>query len=65
MAGYTKEFLVEAFAHRFLQFSKEVYESQLALAESHYDKVGKDTFRVHASLDAEAIREFRKYMSEI
>lgn len=63
-AGYTKEFLVEAFSYRFLQVSKELYESQLALAEKHYDKVGKDTFRVAASLDADAIKEFKKYMNE-
>ena len=63
--AYTKEFLVEAFAYRYLQVSKEVYETQLALATSHYAKVGKDTFRVYASLDAEALREFKKYMNEI
>jgi hypothetical protein len=65
MAGYTKEFLVEAFAHRFLQVGRGVYNSQLALANSHYDKVGKDIFRIHASLDADALRNFRKYMNEI
>ena len=62
--AYTKEFLVEAFAYRYLQVSREVYEAQLALATSYYDKVGKETFRVYASLDAEALREFNKYMAE-
>lgn len=63
--AYTKDFLVEAFAYRFLVVSKELYESQLSLAEAFYDKVGKETFRVYASLDAEALREFKKYMNEI
>ena len=62
---YTKDFLVEAFAYRFLRLSREVYEAQLAIAERHYDKVGRDKFRIAASLDAEAIREFKKYMNEI
>ena len=63
--AYTKDFLVEAFAYRFLAVSREVYNSQIVLAEAFYDKVGKETFRVYASLDAEALREFKKYMAEI
>ena len=63
--AYTKDFLVEAFAYRFLEVSKELYESQLELAEAFYDKVGKDTFRVYASLDADALKVFKKYMAEI
>lgn len=57
MAGYTKEFLVSAFLSRY----KSVPASyDLAkMANDFYDKVGKDKFRVYASLDAEAIRIYK------
>lgn len=63
MAGYTKEFLIEAFCARY----KETLETRTdatrfnyeLMVADFYDKVGKDKFRVWASLDAEAIREFK------
>ena len=61
MAGYSKEFLIDAFMSRYFEaLSKEKEESLRILAERHYDKVGKDKFRESASLDAEAIRLYRK-----
>lgn len=57
MAGYTKEFLIDAFLHRYKD-SKPSYDLR-ALAEQCYDSVGKDKFRAYASLDAEAIRQYK------
>lgn len=59
--GYTKEFLLDAFAHRY----KRAYSSEedrihhRNLAEVLYNTVGKDKFRVYASLDADAIKKFK------
>ena len=60
--AYTKEFLISAFLSRFInskQFSVEKIEKLEKLASDCYDKYGKDKFRIYASLDAEAIREFK------
>lgn len=57
--AYTKEFLVDAYATRFLPLGDDTYADMYVLAEDHYDKVGKDKFRVAASLDAEALREYK------
>jgi hypothetical protein len=59
MAGYTREFLVDAFAHRYESLGEMVVIKQTLLAEKLFDEVGKDKFRVYASLDAEAIRKFK------
>jgi hypothetical protein len=58
MAGYSKEFLVDAYVSRYQGVSSNV--SQLReLAVQHYDRVGKDQFRVSASLDADEIKKFK------
>jgi len=58
--AYTKEFLVDAYLSR---YTKAVDAAKLAhlrtLAETHFDSVGKDKFRVSASLDADALKKFR------
>lgn len=59
-AGYTKEFIVDAFLHRFREFGHDV-EKLEKMANSFYDEVGKDKFRVYASLDAAAIKEYKTY----
>jgi hypothetical protein len=33
-------------------------------ANNHYDKVGKDVFRAHASLDADALRVFKEELKK-
>ena len=61
MAGYTKEFLIEAFMSRYINcdhLSIEKLERLEIMANDLYDRVGRDSFRVYACLDAEAIREF-------
>ena len=59
MAGYSREFLIDAFVSRYEVLSDEVVARQRQLAEKTYDEVGKDKFRVLASLDADALKEFK------
>lgn len=58
--AYTKEFLLDAYISRFRRggIPEDVCRKLLDNADKHYDKVGKEKFRVSASLDAEAIREY-------
>jgi hypothetical protein len=63
MAGYTKEFLIAAYMSRFIKCNLITIDQLVALetqADKFYDKVGRDKFRVYASLDAEAIRLYKQ-----
>lgn len=61
--GYTKEFLIDAFLWRYtdvlLSYTKERLDSFVEMTIVFYDKVGKDSFRVYASLDAEELKKFK------
>ena len=57
MAGYSREMLIDAYLSRYISTGN--HEKLRPLAERHYDAVGKDAFRVSASLDAAAIREYK------
>jgi hypothetical protein len=62
MAGYTKEFLIDAFMSRYVNcdhLSIEKLERLEIMANDLYDRVGRDQFRVYSCLDAEAIREYK------
>ena len=62
MAGYTKEFLISAFMHRYIQcslLSIEQLEKLEQLASDCYDKFGRDKFRDYASLSADAIKQYK------
>ena len=62
MAGYTKEFLIDAFMSRFLTCSIITIEQLVELesmANRFYDEVGRDKFRVYCSLDADAIKLYK------
>lgn len=62
MAGYTKEFLVDAYLWRFTKIPSIDIDQLLDLeriANNTYDTYGKDKFRDYASLDAEYIRNYR------
>ena len=62
MAAYTKEFLIAAYMSRFIKCSLitiEQLEQLETQADKFYDEVGRDKFRVYASLDAEAIRDYK------
>ena len=62
MAGYTKEFLIDAFMHKYIKSGVVAIETLCNMEENAiklYDRVGKDKFREYAALDAKAIKEFR------
>lgn len=63
MAGYTKEFLMDAFIWRYTEVlekdSKEEADKYIKMVSDFYDKVGRDKFRVWCSLDADEIRKFK------
>ena len=62
MAGYTKDFLIDAFLDRFVTCSLvtiEQMEAMETMANKFYDEVGRDKFRVYASLDAEALKIYK------
>ena len=62
MAGYTKEFLIDAFMSSYVNcdhLSIEKLERLEIMANDLYDRVGRDQFRVYSCLDAEAIREYK------
>lgn len=62
MAGYTKQFLVDAYMSRFLRCSVIDIDDLVQLeqqANQFYDEVGRDKFRVYASLDADTIKEYK------
>ncbi len=62
MAGYTKEFLIDAFMSRYINCDTipiEKLERLEKMALDLYDRVGRDSFRVYTCLDAEAIREYK------
>lgn len=61
MAGYTKQFLIDIVMNRYSDTfesvdASEKYEKML---QDQYDVEGKDKFRVSASLDAAAIKEYK------
>ena len=62
MAGYTREFLIDAFMSRYVAcqlISVESLEHLEKLATELYDRVGRDKFRTYASLDADAIKTYK------
>ena len=63
MAGYTKEFLIDAFIWRYQPviegMDTEKANTFVKMVTDYYDKVGKDIFRVYASLSADEIKKFK------
>ena len=62
MAGYTREFLIDAYLYRFTKIPSIGIEQLLDLeriANKTYDTYGKDKFREYSSLDAEYLRNYR------
>lgn len=62
MAGYSRDFLIDAFLSRYIRCTLITIEQLVNLeqmANDLYDKVGRDSFRTYASLDAEALRVYK------
>jgi hypothetical protein len=63
MAGYTKEFLIDAGLFKFEPLGKEAIDELRPLFEKCYDDFGKDKYRTYTSLDAAAIKEYKEFIS--
>lgn len=62
MAGYSRDFLIDAFMSRYISCTLISIEQLVRLeqmANDLYDRVGRDSFRVYASLDATALRVYK------
>ena len=62
MASYSRDFLISAFMSRYIRCSLITIEQLVKLeqmANDLFDRVGRDSFRSYASLDAEAIRIYK------
>ena len=62
MASYSRDFLINAFMSRYIRCSLITIEQLVKLeqmANDLFDRVGRDSFRSYASLDAEAIRIYK------
>jgi hypothetical protein len=62
MAGYSRDFLIDAFMSRYIKCTVITIEQLVRLeqmANDLYDRVGRDSFRTYASLDADAIRVYK------
>ena len=67
MAAYSKEFLIDAFMSRYIphldvdapHLDVDALLDLEKSAENLYDRVGRDSFRTYACLDAEAIRDYK------
>ena len=62
MASYSRDFLISAFMSRYIRCRLITIEQLVKLeqmANDLFDRVGRDSFRTYASLDAEAIRVYK------
>ena len=62
MAGYSRDFLIDAFMSRYIKCTLISIEQLVRLeqmANDLYDRVGRDSFRTYASLDADALRVYK------
>ena len=64
MAGYTKEFLIDAFLSRYQCLGADIVAKQRVLAEKLWDKTTKEKFRQYCSLDADAIKTYKQSLSK-
>lgn len=62
MAGYSKQFLIDVALDRFVHCSlltPEQVESLEKMYNEFYEVVGRDKFRTYASVDADAIKQYK------
>ena len=62
MAGQNRDFLISAFMSRYIKCTLISIEQLVRLeqmANDLYDRVGRDSFRSYASLDADALRVYK------
>ena len=61
--GYSREFLIAAYTFPYDKAGLNTRVIQQN-AEKYYDEVGRDKFRVSASLDAARVAEFKNFCLE-
>lgn len=59
--AYTKEDLIGAFLMRFIKAGIDITNLEV-MANEFFDKVGRDKFRIYATVDAEVMREYREFV---
>ena len=59
--AYTKEDLIGAFLMRFIRAGIDITNLEV-MANEFFDKVGRDKFRIYATVDAEVMREYREFV---
>ena len=59
--AYTKEDLIGAFLMRFIKAGLDITKLEI-MANEFFDKVGRDKFRIYATVDAEVMREYREFV---
>ena len=59
--AYTKEDLIGAFLMRFIKAGLDITNLEI-MANEFFDKVGRDRFRIYATVDAEVMREYREFV---
>ena len=62
MSGYSRDFLISAFMSRYINCALITIEQLVHLEQMAHDlsdRVGRDSFRTYASLDADAIRVYK------
>jgi hypothetical protein len=59
--AYTKEDLIGAFLMRFIKAGLDITNLEI-MANEFFDKVGRDKFRIYATVDAEVMREYREFV---
>jgi hypothetical protein len=60
MAAYSRQLLIDAFMSRYVpHIDIDALVDLEKSAEDLYDRVGRDSFRTYACLDAEAIRDYK------
>jgi hypothetical protein len=59
--AYTKEDLIGAFLMRFIKAGLDITNLEI-MANEFFDKVGRDKFRIYATVDAEVMKEYKQWI---
>lgn len=59
--AYTKEDLIGAFLMRFIKAGLDIANLEI-MANEFFDKVGRDKFRIYATVDAEVMKEYKQWI---
>ena len=59
--AYTKEDLIGAFLMRFIKAGLDITKLEI-MANEFFDKVGRDKFRIYATVDAEVMKEYKQWI---